>query len=234
MDYPAEWIVIADLDRAKRNVIDGTVFENKLDEMGGMSATEYLRQRKTLAQELGVPCHLLDEERKRRENKEGESAVMQAHWNVEPWHEPVNGRELIGDIVKRIRRHVMMSESSLRAAALWVPFAWMHESAVHSPILVVSSPEAECGKTTLLALISLMVPRGITIVEATPAVLYRMLEKWRPTLIVDEADSVFKNNPELRAIINSGWTRGTGVPRCHPETHEPEFFETWAEGSQHP
>jgi len=35
--------------------------------------------------------------------------------------------------------------------------------------------EAECGKTTLLALISLMVPRGITIVEASPAVLY--LEK---------------------------------------------------------
>jgi hypothetical protein len=129
MDYPAEWIEIADLDRAKRNVIDGTVFENKLDEMGGMSATEYLRQRKTLAEELGVPCHLLDEERKRREKKDDESAVMQAHWTDEPWHEPVNGRELIGDIVKRIRRHVMMSESSLRAAALWVPFAWMHESA---------------------------------------------------------------------------------------------------------
>jgi hypothetical protein len=46
-------------------------------------------------------------------------------------------------------------------------------------------------------------------------------------LIVDEADSFFKNNPELRAIINSGWTRGTGVPRCHPDTHEPEFFETF-------
>ena len=93
--------------------------------------------------------------------------------------------------------------------------------------LLVSSPEAECGKTTLLSLISLMVPRGIVIVEVSPAVLFRMVEKWHPTLIVDEADSVFKSNPELRSIINSGWTRGTGVPRCHPETHDPEFFETF-------
>jgi putative DNA primase/helicase len=87
---------------------------------------------------------------------------------------------------------------------LWVTFTWMHEAAVYSPILVVSSPEAECGKTTLLALIGFMVPRGITIVEASTSVIYRMIERWRPTLIVDEADSVFKNNPELRAIINSG------------------------------
>jgi hypothetical protein len=176
MDYPAEWIDVADLDRGKVSAFGDDAFESKLDEIGRMPATEYLRKRKALAQELGVPCHLLDDERKRREKRD--SVVMQSHWNVQPWHEPVNGRELVCDIVKRIRRNVMMSESSLRAAALWVTFAWMHEAAVHSPILVVSSPEAECGKTTLLALISLMVPKGITIVEASPAVLYRMIERW--------------------------------------------------------
>jgi putative DNA primase/helicase len=201
-------------------------FERKLAEVCLMEDFEYLRQRRAKADELGIPCGLLDEQRK-RQRKEIESAAMQAHWNVEPWHEPVNGRELIGEVVKRIRRHVMMSESSLRTAAMWVTFAWMHDAAVHSPILVVSSPEAECGKTTLLALIGLMVPRGVIIVEVSTAVLFRMVEKWHPTLIVDEADSVFKNNPELRSIINSGWTRGTGVPRCHPDTHEPEFFETF-------
>ena len=44
---------------------------------------------------------------------------------------------------------------------------------------------------------------------------------------MDEADTAFKNNPELRAVVNSGWTRGAGVPRCNPDTHEPEFFETF-------
>ena len=54
-----------------------------------------------------------------------------------------------------------------------------------------------------------------------------MIECWHPTLIVDEADTAFRNNPELRSVINSGWTRGAGVPRCKPDTHEPEFFETF-------
>jgi putative DNA primase/helicase len=92
---------------------------------------------------------------------------------------------------------------------------------------LVSSPEPECGKSTLLGLVSFLVPKGLTSVEVTPPVLYRMIECWQPTLIVDEADTAFKNNAELRSVINSGWTRGTGVPRCRPETHEPEFFETF-------
>jgi Protein of unknown function (DUF3631) len=29
-------------------------------------------------------------------------------------------------------------------------------------------------------------------------------------------------------VINSGWTRGQGVIRCHPDTHEPELFSTFA------
>lgn len=31
----------------------------------------------------------------------------------------------------------------------------------------------------------------------------------------------------LRGIINSARTRGSGVPRCHPDTKEPEFFEAF-------
>ena len=92
---------------------------------------------------------------------------------------------------------------------------------------MVSSPEAECGKTTLLGLTNFMVPRGFLFVEVSAAVLYRMVEKWHPTLLVDEADKAFDRNPELRAVVNSGWTRGVGVPRCHHETNEPEFFETF-------
>jgi putative DNA primase/helicase len=213
--------------KSSKSALDGEAFSRRLDEIRRLPRQEYLRRRKAFAEELGIPCRLLDLEHSAQAKEEAESTLMQAHWAVEPWSEPVNGRELVGMIAGRIKRHVLMSESALRAASLWVTLAWVHAVAVHSPILLVSSPEAECGKTTLLGLLSLMVPRGIIIVEASPSVIYRMIEKWKPTLIVDEADSVFKNNPELRGIINSGWTRGTGVPRCHPETHEPEFFETF-------
>src|SRR5262245_7981876 len=55
----------------------------------------------------------------------------------------------------------------------------------------------------------------------------RLMEKWNPTLVVDEADDHFKENPPLRAVVNSGWTRGAGVPRCDPDTNEPEIFSTF-------
>ena len=77
---------------------DSIAFASRLDEIGRMPRTEYLSQRKNLAKELGIPCSLLDDEHRRREKKEGDTAVMQAHWNVEPWHGPVSGRELVGEI----------------------------------------------------------------------------------------------------------------------------------------
>ena len=157
----------------------------------------------------------------------GEPGTRPAHWQVEPWGEPVAARDILIRIGKRIKRHVVLGKDAAMAALLWVAFTWVHEAAVHSPILIVTSPEPNCGKSTLLALISHLVPRGLVVVEISQAVLYRMIESWHPTLIVDEADVAFRNNPELRAVINAGWTRGAGVPRCHPDTHEPELFETF-------
>jgi putative DNA primase/helicase len=88
-------------------------------------------------------------------------------------------------------------------------FAWAHEEiAVHSPILLVTSAEPECGKTTLLSLIAYLAPRAIASVEISKAALYRSIQLWRPSFIVDEFDSVLASKDEsateLRSVINSG------------------------------
>jgi putative DNA primase/helicase len=122
-------------------------FERKLAEVCLMEPAEYLRQRRAKAEELGIPCALLDDERKRRQKEtESEAAVMQAHWNVEPWHEPVKAGEVYRRIKKRILRHVIIGDHAATASALWIMFAWVHDAAVHSPILLVSSPEANAGR----------------------------------------------------------------------------------------
>jgi putative DNA primase/helicase len=181
---------------------------------------------KEWAARLGVKVTTLVSEVKKA-RRAGGAEVMQPHWKVELWPQPVSPSDVLARIKRRLKRHVFMTDEAATATSLWVMFAWVHEAAVHSPILLVSSPEAECGKSTLLGLINYLVPRGCIIVDVSSAVLFRMIEKWHPTLIVDEADDAFKGNPELRGVINSGWTRGAGVPRCQPETHEPEFFETF-------
>ena len=68
-----------------------------------------------------------------------------------------------------------MPEDAATAAALWVMLAWVHEAAVHSPILLVSSPEAECGKSTLLDLIKFLAPRGFLFVDVRAPVLFRVV-----------------------------------------------------------
>jgi hypothetical protein len=196
-----------------------------LEALSKLEPLEYGQVRKEVADRIGTAVKFLDDEVKERKRPVARAA--RAHWEVEPAEKALAPHELLIEIKHRLQRHVVMDSEQALTVALWTMFAWMHDAAVHSPILLVSSPEAECGKTTLLGLVSLLVPRGLMITDASAAVVYRMIAAWNPTLIVDEADQTFRDNPELRQIINSGWTRGAGVPRCHPETHDPEFFETF-------
>jgi putative DNA primase/helicase len=198
-----------------------------LEQLGGLSPAEYGQRRAAWAEELGIPVAFLDAEYKARRKNEASNEAREIFSSVEPWPEPVSGASLLQAIVRRLKRHVIFSDDAARAVALWIAFCWTHDAAIHSPILLVSSAEKDSGKTTLLGVLRFLVPRSLFIVEISAAVLYRMIEKWKPTLIVDEADSAFAQNDGLRAIINSGWTRGMGVPRCHPDTHEPEIFSTF-------
>ncbi len=71
--------------------------------------------------------------------------------------------------------------------------------------------------------------RALSASNISPAALFRSIEKWRPTLLIDEADTFMRQNDELRGIINSGHTRSTAhVIRCDGDKNEPEVFSTWA------
>jgi putative DNA primase/helicase len=202
-----------------------------IDELARLDSISYDRRREKAAEQLGIRVTTLDEEVKRRRAKragEAEEPPLFAHWADQPWPEPVDGDALILALVRRVRSHVVMSAEAALTVALWIIFTWVHaEAAIHSPILIVTSPEAECGKTTLLSLIGFLVRRALQSVGISPAALYRSIEKWAPTLITDEADVAFVQNDDLRAVVNSGWTRGQGVLRCEGDEHEPRLFPTF-------
>ena len=190
---------------------------------------EFHRQRDEAARELKVPKAAIDAELQVRR----EAVLLHGHWHVEPWSEPVDGDSLLREIIRRTRRHVVCAPDVSLTSSLWVMFSWVHdEAAVHSPILLVTSPEAECGKTTLLNLISYLSPRALASVEISKAALYRSIQLWQPSFIIDEFDNVLAakdgDKAELRSVINSGHTRGQGVIRCITDEHRPELFSTFA------
>jgi hypothetical protein len=104
-----------------------------------------------------------------------------------------------------------------------------------TPRLCISAPEKRCGKTTLLDVIALLVNRPLPTVNITGPAIFRTVEKWRPTLLFDEADNLFGRNGRARdgasdilAIMNSGYRRGGQVTRTVGDDFEPRSFSTHA------
>jgi CHC2 zinc finger len=204
-----------------------------IDELARLNDIEYDRRRHDAADQLGIRRGTLDDQvnarRAERPEQEGPPPLF-GHWVVEPWSDPVDAGELIAALVARIKRHVVVSEDDALTVALWVLFAWVHDhdkAVVHSPILLATSAEANSGKSTLINIVGFLVPRGLTTNEISEATLFRSIEKWQPTILIDEADVLMVDNPSLRSVINSGWTRGQGVLRCVGDDNTPHFFPTF-------
>jgi putative DNA primase/helicase len=68
----------------------------------------------------------------------------------------------------------------------------------------------------------------LPISNITAAALYRAIDKFHPTLLLDEGDTFINDDPELRGVINAGHTRHTArVIRCVGDDIEPTIFSTW-------
>jgi hypothetical protein len=135
------------------------------------------------------------------------------HDEIELWPEPVATEDLLRDVTRQIRRYVIISDDGAMTVALWTLFAWVHDRAVHSPILLVTSAEKDSGKSTLLGVASFLTPCPYATVELTGPGLFHLVDYMHPTLIVDEADKLFARKNDLLHIANAGWTKGTKVTR---------------------
>ena len=206
--------------------------ETYLTNLAMLPRIEYDRVRGEAAKKIGIRAATLDIEVENRRpasesnNTTSGSAVL--FEEPEPWAEPVEGVALINDIVDMIKRYVALPEGAAETIALWILHTYTLEAAFISPILAITSPQKRCGKTTLLTILNSLVCKPLPASNVSPAALFRAVEKWKPTLLIDEADSFLKNSDELRGILNSGHSRPTAyVMRTTGENHEVVKFSTW-------
>jgi putative DNA primase/helicase len=144
------------------------------------------------------------------------------------WPEPVDGAALLDQLRATIERHVVVPPHTPAAAALWIMHAWTLDAFSISPILLIRSPTKRCGKSTLLIVLRSLVPRPLIASSASTAVIFRAIEAYRPTFLLDEVDVWMKSNDELRGVLNGGHTRSTAqVFRCVGEQHEIRAFSTF-------
>ena len=128
---------------------------------------------------------------------------------VEPWAEPVNGAVLLDRILYELQRFVMFPKWGAEMLALWI----LHTFAFHlrsvTTYVAIESPERECGKSTLLTVLSLLVKRAAVSSNISSSAFFHAIDELRPTLLIDEADSNLKTRRELRGIFNAGYTEST-------------------------
>src|SRR5262245_1023635 len=205
--------------------------EETVARLAALRPLEYDRVRKIEAERLGVRIGTLDEEVEKVRGQAGAEVPDAADFLIdpEPWSEPVDAARLLDDITNVASKHLVLPKGAAEVLALWVLHAHAHDCFDISPVLAITSPTPECGKTTCLTLLGALVPRPCHAANITAAALFRAVEKWQPTLLIDEADTFLKNSDELRGVLNSGHQRSSAfVIRTTGDDHELRQFRTWA------
>ena len=125
--------------------------------------------------------------------------------------DPVELGQLLNNVVAAIRRYVVVTAEQALTVALWVAHCHAFGAAEATPYLNILSAEKQCGKTLLLEVLNLLVPKPWLTGRVSPAVLVRKINALAPTLLLDESDAAFKHDSEyseaLRGILNTGYRR---------------------------
>jgi hypothetical protein len=201
-----------------------------VERLAALPPFDYDRVRKEEAKRMGVQVSTLDRRvaAARDEAADVDAADAGPFASVQPWPEPVDGAALLDEIVSVVRRFVVCDVAVARAAALWSAMTWLMDVVEVAPIAAITAPERRCGKSQLLAVLGRLSSRPLAASNITPAALFRVIEAWNPTLLLDEADAFMRENEELRGLLNSGHTRDSAfVIRTVGDDHTPKHFGTW-------
>ena len=140
----------------------------------------------------------------------------------------MNAVAVLNEVAETFSRYVALPDGAADALALWCAHTHVFDVFDCSPRLSISSPDKRCGKTTLREVISLFVARPVLAENLTVAVLFRLIESNRPTVLADECDSWLRDNGDLRGMLNSGHRRTGKAYRCQGEGHAVRAFDVFA------
>lgn len=197
--------------------------------LAAMKPMEYDRVRLEHAKALGVQVGTLDSMVKKARNEDTVVARLPFS-DVEPHPEPIDPSQLLNEISDTIRQYIVLDSEQAHAAALWIAFTYFIDVVDVAPLAIINAPEKSCGKTQLLTLIGRMAYRPLPASNASASALFRAVEKWKPTILIDEADTFFRDNFELQGMVNAGYLRDGYVLRSESsgDSFEPRMFSVFS------
>jgi putative DNA primase/helicase len=176
--------------------------------MAWWSTIEYDKRRVAIAKRFGLRVKIMDAEVQAAMNAQAEQDTEDEFdfKPIEPWDHEVDGSVLLGDLVTFINRFVIFGKDKDDAliVALWSVGTYLIEEFNVFPRLGLTSPLENCGKSTVLEIEEHLVYRPLSSDSITASVLFRAVDEWKPTLLLDELDKFLEKNDELKGMLNSG------------------------------
>ena len=167
--------------------------------------------------------------------------------NDADWHDPdglaaleaaldgkPTGADLLGLLHGKLARYVVLpSPEAADAIVLWIAATHAVPAWNCAPRLDITSPVKRCGKSRLLDIIEATCHGPLITVNISAAALVRSIGDDPPTLLLDEADTVFgpkaaDNHEDLRGILNAGHARNRPYIRWDVTTRATENCPTFS------
>lgn len=204
--------------------------ESEIYRLSGLSALEYESERASVAKKFNVRASTLDKfvgDLKKGEEEKRVTGRSIELYEPELWHEPVNGAEVLLEAFSHIERHMIINKADIYACVLWAVHAHVYKLFSHTPRLIITAPDAECGKTLLMThMVGNLVNKPLPIENMKPAPFFRLVELCKPTFLIDEGDVFLSTDSDLLSGFNNGWEPHGGVIRCIGDDFEPRLFST--------
>jgi hypothetical protein len=129
--------------------------------------------------------------------------------SVEPWPEPVDGAWLLDALVRELERFLVFPKWAAATIALWILHTYAFRLREVTTYMGIESPERECGKSTLVTVLSKFVDRAAISSNISPSAFFHVIEELQPTLFIDESDTNLRGKHDLLGILNAGYTKAT-------------------------
>src|SRR5262249_25884859 len=208
----------------------------EIERLAALDPINYEASRADEAKRLGLRAHILDRAvAKTRlalglETDQGDDGQGRAVKIVDvlPWHEPVDGPMLPTALSCAIKTYVVICEEAADAIVFWILHTWVVNGFRISPRLALTSPTKGCGKTTVLTVLSLLVRKPKRAGSISPPALFRAVEKYQPTLLLDENEKYLEVGSDFHALLNEGHAQGATVLRVLGEKLELREFSVFS------
>jgi hypothetical protein len=209
--------------------------EVEIERLAALELIDYEVARMAAAKRLGIRASILDHAvaKKRRalglETGDGDDGQGRAVKIVDllAWPDPVGGDQIATTLATAVKTYAVLPDAAAEAIALWVLHTWLVKEFTISPRLAVTSPTKGCGKTTILRLLNRIVRRPKRAGSISPPALFRAVEQFQPTILLDETEKYIEHGSDLHALLNEGHCKGATVMRVLGEKLELREFSVF-------